>query len=171
MSGFIEWLEKISKEDAKVRAILRRSLSFDPGTFVPAYPYVEPFLRNQDESAWRRKVFYLVAGVWAAHWREDRKGPSLRIGQACANHQNKSASTENRFIALLDADPDQLPHRLRQMMALLRDRNIDFEDLLTGLIYWNTEQRFVQNRWARDFYGSSIQESPQEHSIEKEISE
>lgn len=84
MKGFIEWLEKMNKEDAKVRAVLRRSLSFDPGTFVPAYPYVEPFLRDQDESAWRRKMFYLVAGIWAAHWREDRKGPSLRIGQACA---------------------------------------------------------------------------------------
>lgn len=170
MSGFIEWLEKISKEDTKIRAVLRRSLSFDPGTFVPAYPYVEPFLRNQD-NAWRRKMFYLVAGVWAAHWREDRNGSPLRIGQACANHQNKSTSIESRFIALLDADPDQLPYRLRQMMALLRDQNIDFEDLLTGLLRWNSEQKFVQNRWARDFYGSSIQESPQELSIEKEISE
>ena len=71
MSGFIEWLEGLNEKDTKVRAVLRRSLAFDPGAFVPAYPYVEPFLKGED-NPWRREIFYLVAGIWAAHWREGR---------------------------------------------------------------------------------------------------
>ncbi len=53
MSRFIEWLEGLNKKDTKVRAVLRRSLAFEPGTFVPAYPYVEPFVKGESDS-WRR---------------------------------------------------------------------------------------------------------------------
>ena len=63
-----------------------------------------------------------------------------------------SSSTEGRFINLLDADSDQLPYRLRQMIALLKDQTIDFEDLVKGLLYWNDDRKRTQNTWARDFY-------------------
>jgi CRISPR system Cascade subunit CasB len=153
MNGFIDWLEGLNEKDNKVRAMLRRSLAFDPGAFVPAYPYVEPFLKGED-NPWRRKMCYLVAGLWAAHWREGRNGVMLPIGKACADYQTASGSTstERRFINLLDADIDQLPHRLRQMIALLKEQNTDFEALLKGLLYWNDDQKRTQNAWARDFY-------------------
>jgi len=153
MSGFIEWLESLNEKDTKVRAVLRRSLAFDPGAFVPAYPYVEPFLKGED-NPWRREIFYLVAGIWAAHWREGRNGTPLSIGKACAAYQaaSGSSSTERRFINLLDADRDQLSHRLRQIVALLKEQVIDFDALLKGLLYWNDDQKSTQNGWARDFY-------------------
>ena len=153
MNGFIEWLEELSEKDTKVRAVLRRSLAFDPGQHVPAYPYVEPFVKNENNS-WRRDMYYLVAGLWAAHWREDQKGLPLSLGRACAAYQvaSGSTSTESRFIALLDADQDQLLHRLRQMVALLKEQPIDFDDLLKKLLYWNDDQRRTQTDWARDFY-------------------
>ena len=153
MNGFIEWLECLNEKDTKVRAVLRRSLAFDPGAFVPAYPYVEPFLKGED-NPWRREIFYLVAGLWAAHWRESRNGTPLSIGKACAAYQTASgsSSTERRFINLLDADCDQLSHRLRQIVALLKEQVIDFDTLLKGLLYWNDDQKRTQNGWARDFY-------------------
>jgi CRISPR system Cascade subunit CasB len=153
MSGFIDWLESLNKKDTRVRAVLRRSLAFDPGTFVPAYPFIEPFLK-EEKNSWQREIYYLVAGLWAAHWREGRLGEPLTLGRACAAHQAASGSTsaERRFINLLDADPDQLPHRLRQMIALLKEESLNFKDLLTGLLYWNNERRRTQNAWARDFY-------------------
>jgi len=155
MSGFIESLESRNKNDTRVRATLRRSLSIAPGAFVPAYPYVEPFLKNAIQ-AWRREAHYLVAGLWATHWREGPRGQAMSIGKACAVHQSStgSTSTERRFINLLDADTDQLPYRLRQMIALLKDQPIDFEALLKGLLYWNDDQKRTQNAWAREFYRS-----------------
>ena len=155
MSAFIESLESRSENDTRVRATLRQSLSFAPGAYVPAYPYVESFV-NDPGNAWRRETYYLVAGVWAAHWREGSKGQSMPIGKACAAHQfaTGSTSTERRFINLLDADTDQLPHRLRQMIALLKDEPIDFEALLKGLLCWNDDEKRTQNAWARDFYRS-----------------
>lgn len=153
MKGFIEWLEGLNEKDTKVRAVLRRSLSFEPGSFAQAYPYVEPFIRSE-EIAWRREAFYLVAGLWAMHWRQDRAGETMPIGKACAAHQKgtNSASTERRFIAMLDSDTGQLPYRLRQMVALLKDYSIDFESILKGLFNWTDDERRTQTAWARDFY-------------------
>jgi len=170
MSGFIEFLESRSEKDTGVRATLRRSLSFAPGTFVPAYPYVEPFVKDTGQS-WRREAHYLVAGVWAAHWREGSRGPSMSIGQACAAHQSATGSTntERRFINLLDADTDQLPNRLRQMAALLKDQPIDFDALLKGLLYWNDDEKRTQNAWARDFYRSIDAETEDEPAPQEEV--
>lgn len=172
MNGFIGWLEDLNAKDTKVRAVLRRSLAFDPGTFVPAYPYVEPFLNGEDNH-WRRTTLYLVAGLWAAHWREGQRGEPISLGKACAVHQatTGSTSTERRFINLLDADPDQLPNRLRQMIALLKEQAIDFDELLKGLLYWNDDQKRTQNAWARDYYRYLNHETATEHQNEKEISE
>ncbi|AXQ28792.1 type I-E CRISPR-associated protein Cse2/CasB [Solimonas sp. K1W22B-7] len=153
MSAFIVYLEKLNEADSKVRAVLRRSLAFEPGQYVPAYPYVEPFVQD-DDAAWRRTAHHLVAGLWAAHWREGRGGPSLSLAEACAAHQLKSgsASTERRLINLLDADRDQLSHRLRQMVALLADQAIDFAALLDDLLKWQYDRKPTQNKWARAFY-------------------
>jgi len=179
MSGFIEWLESLNEKDTKVRAVLRRSLAFDPGRYIQAIPYVEPFVKNESDS-WRREMLYLVAGLWAMHWREDYPETPMPIGKACAvfdsqkrnamgtDEKQKLTSTEKRFITLLDADGDQLPHRLRQMVALLKEQPIDFDHLLTGLLYWNDDQKRTQKSWARDFYRNLNHESEIEPTSQEE---
>lgn len=154
MSGFIKWLEEISAKDTKVRAVLRRSLSFGPGEYPAAFPYVEPFVKGEG-SNWRREAHYLIAGLWAMHWREGR-GAGMSIGKACAHYQlnTNSTSTERRFITLLDSDVEQLPNRLRQVVALLKEHDLDFEGLSSEVCGWNSEDKWVQNKWARDFYRS-----------------
>jgi len=171
MNGFIKWLEGLNEKNTRVRAVLRRSLAFDPGTYVPAYPYVEPFVKDDDNS-WRREVHYLVAGLWAAHWREGRSGEPMSLGNAAAAHQaeSNSLSTERRFITLLDSDPDQLPHRLRQMIALLKEQSIDFDALLKGLLYWSDDRKRTQNAWARDFYRNINHKSKTEFTTNQEES-
>ena len=99
-------------------------------------------------------MHYLVAGLWAAHWREGRAGVAMPLAKASALHQiaSGSASTERRFIHLLDADREQLPHRLRQMVALLNEQPLDFQSLLNDLLFWNRDDKREQNVWARTFY-------------------
>jgi CRISPR system Cascade subunit CasB len=163
MSGLIAWLEQLNESDNKARAVLRRSLAFDPGQHIPAFPYVEPFLQGE-EPGWHRDMHYLVAALWAAHWREGQPRTKIKIAVAVGLHdkerrdklnpkeRSKPTSTEKRFISLLDADEDQLAHRLRQMIALLGEQPIDFESLLDDLLRWNSESKRTQNAWARDFY-------------------
>ncbi len=154
MSTIIESLEDMVKKESKVRAVLKRSLFFAPGTYPPAFPYVEPRLSG-DDNRWRRMVYYLVAGLWARYWREPN-GIRQNLPSACGAlyvKSERSANTEKRFIALLDADEGQLAYRLRQVLSLLKDYRIDFDALLMDLFSWNHPDKSVQIRWARDFYG------------------
>lgn len=179
MSSFINYLEGLNQSDSRVRATLRRSLAFTPGEYVPAFPYVEIFLKS-DTDDWRRKAFYLVAGLWAMHWREGRSGLPLTIGKACAaldcekrgklsqEDRRKTSNTEKRFITLIDSDTDQLPHRLRQMIALLKEQTIDYDVMLNDLFLWNKEQKQVQHAWARQFYKQLNQELEIETLTEEE---
>ena len=166
MSGLIAWLEQLNEADSKVKAVLRHSLAFDPGQHIPAFTYVEPFLKGVEEG-WRRNMHYLVAALWAAHWREGQPDSKIKlavaVGRYDLEHRNKviaeerrkTTSTEKRFIALLDADEDQLPHRLRQVVALLGEQPIDFDALLYDLLRWkNHDDKRPQIDWARDFYST-----------------
>ncbi len=172
MSGLIAWLEQLNEVDSKAKAVLRRSLAFAPGQHIPAFPYVEPFLKGAEEG-WRRDMHYLVAALWAAHWREGRTGLATPLARACAAHhlKNDSASTERRFISLLDSDREQLPHRLRQMVALLGEQPIDFDALLNDLLCWNFDDKRTQNAWARDFYRTLNPISKNNAEAEMEIAE
>lgn len=169
MSAFLDWLEDKNRRDTRVRAELRRSLAFAPGTYPRAFPHVEPFLKD-DAAPWRREAHYLVAALWAAHWKEGRDTPILPIGRAAASHRlnTGSASTEARFIALLDADGEQLPYRLRQMLALLKEQSIDFGALLEDLLRWYDDRKRTQNAWARDFYQVLSREPDQDQQTETE---
>jgi CRISPR system Cascade subunit CasB len=171
MSAFIDWLEARRGEDPRIRADLKRSLAFEPAAYVPAFRWVEPFLQG-DCSPWRRKAHYLVAGLWALHGEQE--GSRVGLGVAVARHQNQSnsSSTEGRFIALLDADEDQLPHRLRQMVSLLKEQSLDFGALLEGILRWRNDSKWTQNDWARDFYrtlhtqdGSMAEPTPAEEAL------
>jgi CRISPR system Cascade subunit CasB len=149
----IEFLEGIAEKESKVRAVLKRSLAFDPGLYPPAFPYVEHRLGN-DDGNWKRTVFYLVAGLWALRRRESH-GQGQTLPSACKEFylkNEKSPSVEKRFMALLDADDGQLSNRLRQMVTLLKEYPIDFDHLLKDLLSWNHPDKWVQIKWAKEFY-------------------
>lgn len=162
----------VASLDAQGKATLRRSLAFAPGAWPTAFPYVEPWIRGQD--GWRRSVAYLVAGLQslsrAGQPRGDFGDAARRLWGATG-----TASTEQRFIAVLEADSDELPHRLRQMVALMNAYDLapDWERLRRDLVSWPNGERFVQQRWARSFYARPDDDmhAPKETVHENEVEE
>lgn len=152
MSGtsFVNWLESLKGQKAwtAARAALRRSLAFEPGTYPPAMPYVEPFVR---EEGWPREAHYLVAGLYALKDGTHEEGRTLAQALQEASVKRESASVEKRFLSLLDADRDQIAFRLRQAVGLV-EGGLDFAKLLDDLLWWFHPDRKVQVRWAREFY-------------------
>ena len=154
MERYMQFVAFLRRLDRKALAELRRSLAFDPGTYPRVFPYVEPFISRESE----RRGFYLLAGLFALHPDGGAgAGEKTSLGDAVAHlyaQRDRNTSIEQRFITLLDADRDQLPHRLRQMISLLKAEQIpvDWEQLLSDLLYWASERHTVQQRWARDFY-------------------
>lgn len=159
-NAFLDWLEKLKEQKAwtPARAALRRSLAFDPGAYPPAMPYVEPFVR---EEGWAREAHYLVAALYALKDGEHQEERTLARALREAMEARGSDSLEGRFQALLDADRDQLPFRLRQAVSLV-EGGLDFARLLEDLLYWFHPERWVQARWAKEFYGKESVEEEKE---------
>lgn len=183
--AFVQYLRRRSESADLAR--MRRSLG-EPGQAV--IPVVEGFvgrIQSKYEDPWERLVYYLVSGLWATtvsssdleHFRKevqedqgelpDQDKPlseSYRraLGHAIAQlylTRGQPKSIEQRFINLLDADEEQLPYRMRQMMQLLKTEEgirVYWSELLNDLLKWNRERKPVQQKWARAFYRTVSQE-------------
>lgn len=156
-SRVIERLEQLAARDTAVVSTLRRSLSFEPGQYVPAFPIIEPLLYDASEA--RRWTVYLVAGLWAtAQRRAQGTGQPLALAlRRMASGRrggDTSSSVDLRFTSLLDSDRDELPYRLRQVVSLINSdqQAIDWPVLLADLSAWGAESRYVQQRWAAQYW-------------------
>lgn len=157
--SFVNYLIGLKDGDRGALAHLKRSLSFDPGAYPRAYPYVERFVGTDKhtDDPWRRAM-YLAAGLFGLHPLHN-DGVSFASAFGRIGRARDSTSIEQRFIALLGADAESLPTLLRQSVSLLAadGQGCDYVDLLDDLTRWlnpfNPEARDrLRQRWARDFY-------------------
>lgn len=147
---FIAALERLARmDDRAALSALRRSLSED--ATAQAYPYVVPFF-PRERTPWLESTYLLVAGLFALHpiCGESSLGAALRRVREATG----STSVEQRFVALLDAHPEDLGTHLRHALSLVRSKEIaiDWHDLLRTLRHWNED--WARRRWASDFWGS-----------------
>ncbi len=151
--SFVTHLRSLAERDRGALAILRRALAFKPGRFPGAFPFVEPF--TVGEGGWSREAHYLAAMLFALHphHTDDPRASLGRVLSVLAQRRG-SGSLEARFVALLDADEDQIADRLRYAVSLLASEDIpvNYIRLLDDLRFWRSEERTVQVRWAQDFY-------------------
>ena len=169
---FIGQLQKlVDAEDRAALARLRHSLAFAPGEYVHAFPFVERFTATL--SGTRRRLYFLVAGLFATH-PERSTDPQENLGRSLKRlylEQHESPSTEKRFLALLEADDEQLPEHLRHLVGLLRAKGIpvNWERLLQDLLNRQYEQDqgadTTKQRWAQSFY-RPLAETPESQSTE-----
>jgi CRISPR type I-E-associated protein CasB/Cse2 len=96
----------------------------------------------------------LVAGLFA--WM---KGLCLQcdnvdFGRAFGSglKREQKLTREKRFTDLLDADPDDLPDKLRQAITLIQGQSLDWTTLILHLTRWDDADKWVQKRWARGYW-------------------
>ena len=157
-----EWLAKLVA-DRGAMANLRRGLGKPPGTVHQMDRNILPFLSGEPE-----KPYYLVAALFAG-WHQgkdsvvtnppDNLGKSLKaIVEKEVKEGRKREDVEDRLekrlVALLNCHRDDLPQHLRQVVGLLRSKEvaINWAQLLHDIRGWNWESRAVQRAWARGFW-------------------
>jgi len=148
----------VEREDRGALAQLRRGLGKPPGSCAAMYPYVVPWLRT-DCPPWEQDAHYLVASLFASHADHSDHFRSMgetmrRVGAASGD----DASTERRFVALLNASGDELPDHLRHAVALAKSKgvSVNYERLCKDIMNWNSDFRNVQKAWAADFWAQKI---------------
>lgn len=150
--------------DRAALATLRRALGKAPGESIEAYPIVYRALGGADLPPWAEEPYFIVAPLFALYpeggWPGEAKpGQPRNLGVSFARLAQSvdSGSIEKRFQALLDSRRRELPERLRHAVSLLRahEAPIDWLQLLRDLRAWDADDRRVQRRWARAYWGDA----------------
>lgn len=158
---FINYLETL-REDRGALAALRRGLGKPAGTERAMFPYVVPWVPER-ASRRQEEAYYLIAALFASH---PEPGGSGNLGEAfrqtCDPNGDNSA-IERRFVALLEAHPDDLPFYLRQAISFLASKEVpvDWNRLFADIQAWDHPDGYVQKQWARGFWGRAAQENEQ----------
>lgn len=157
--GYLLSLAKEGSEDRGALADLRSGLGKEPGQMARLHKHVVPYL---PEKSYNDRWFYVLASLFGS-FPKHRIGYSL--GKAFKPLKAKSDSMEARFVALLNAHPDDLADHLRHAVSLLKsnEQPLDWFRLLDDLIQWDHPDGHVQLRWARDFYAGGGQTTAMTH--------
>lgn len=148
-ANFITRLEKL---DAGDRARFRRNAG---NTLAEAHNTLGLFYKvlPQGVPAYQEETYFLVATIYPLAESGSQKdfGSSLFSAKTLKNSKGLDSRVEN----LLDADFTQLHFRLRQTVKFLRSSRvtINWQKLLDDLLSWEHPDRFVQQRWARSYFG------------------
>jgi len=146
--GYLLNLAKEGQEDRGALADLRSGLGKEPGEMARVHKHVVPYLPDKSYNDRRYYVTAALFGSFPKHLSGHSLGAAFRPLRA------KSDSMEARFVALLNAHPDDLDDHLRHAVSLLKanEQPLDWFRLLDDLIQWDHPEGRVQLRWARDFY-------------------
>ena len=161
--GFVTFLQGLKERDDRgALATLRKGLGRPPGEEPEMHKYVVRWAGGE-RSLWVENTYYLVAALFAHHpvqWpvqRDTREGQS-NLGASFALLSNPDGipeSVERRFTGLLSVPAEDLHLHLRHAVSLLKSKDVpvDWAQLLDDLRWWEHEDRWVQRRWSRAFWG------------------
>jgi CRISPR system Cascade subunit CasB len=146
--GYLLSLAKEGHEDRGALADLRSGLGKEPGMMARVHKHVVPYL---PEKGYNDRWYYVTATLFGS-FPKHRDGRSL--GAAFRPLRSKSESMEARFVALLNAHPDDLDDHLRHAVSLLKanEQPLDWFRFFEDVLQWDCPEGHIQLKWARDFY-------------------
>ncbi|MDD4079927.1 MAG: type I-E CRISPR-associated protein Cse2/CasB [Eubacteriales bacterium] len=151
VDSFVARLKTLPVAD---RTALKRSLGLplQEADAKAAAAFYKVYQRN---SAWDEDVCFITACAAAAF--HNCGGPEKEFALRLREMGAQSTGVENKLLQLLDIPrkPEnyfavKLGRLLRQTLS--KGLNVDFAQLLRDLLQWEHPSRFVQLKWARDFY-------------------
>lgn len=146
---------RLQADARRILARLRRS-AVGARQEVEAYEIV--FAHNPPRA--EEKSWLLIAGLFALHPQPFPTGPGSRtIGASMRELESRRGeSATKRFLQLVSADSNALPHYLRQAVRLLdsSDVTLNYRRLLQDVHVLLSDDAIraqeVRLEWARDFY-------------------
>ncbi len=167
-----DFISNLERLDAGGRARLKRNAGRTLNQARDAYQVFFNALPRVVTDERIQEDYFLIATLYAVGTHRENPRPTnpprslgaslrqvrLQVKDANADRQ---ISLDKRFQALLDADREQLPFRLGQIVRLLATHQIaiDWRRLLQHVRSWNAEDRWVQLAWARDYYTTTSEQS------------
>lgn len=154
IDSYFRCIDELSKGS---RAALKRKagtmLSEADGKALVVFYQCLPY-----EITYRQDVWFAIGCMhclWDAETR-DRK-PIEKAFSTMLHEESVSESVERRIISLLDMQWDDegfFLAKLLRLMKLAKSRNVsvDCSLLLSDILSWDYEKRYVQHKWVRALY-------------------
>lgn len=151
------FIESLARLDTGEKARLRR----DAGKTLAECQNIGLFYRllPYGVATGKEEIYFLVATLYPllADGGNGNFGTVLR--QVRDPDAKKNKGLNRRVEILLDSDTDQIRFRLRQAVRFIRSHNskitVNWARLLDDLLRWDIPARYVQQEWARDYFGLS----------------
>jgi len=149
------------KQDRAALSALRSGIGKTPGESTRMFPFIVRFLKEGGSDPAQLQSVFLTASLFASHpshARVGNLGASLRHAVR-AKHGEDGVSA--RFTAALDADPEDLPRKLVELVGLCESAGAPLD---WNRFYWDACHLLGQdddsrNRtrlaWARGFWSPS----------------
>jgi CRISPR system Cascade subunit CasB len=168
---FLESLHRRINSDNGAKATLKRALSGEERHIRNSYSIILPHI--PDVTEWQQEIWILVACLSGYYPQTLDRESQQNFGCSCRGLANATSSegADRRFRALLDTALEDLRSPLTALIRQIKIKEvrIDYPKLLADLCQWDHPDQYIQDRWARTFWGASnIGEEASKSSSENE---
>jgi CRISPR system Cascade subunit CasB len=147
------------KNDNGAKADFKRALSGEPEHIRKVYPFVLPYLGNVSE--WEQGQIWIPVACLSVYYPQTlREAAKQRnFGYSCSGlaKATNSDGADRRFRALLDLALTDIQSPLTALVRQMKSKGItiDHPKLLADLCQWEHPNQYIQDQWARKFWGAS----------------
>lgn len=174
-SRFLQSVSDRIKNDKGAQADFKRALSGESEHIRKVYPYVLPHIGNASE--WEQKQIWIPVACLSVYYPQpvSETEKPRNFGHSCralATATN-SEGADRRFRALLDLALTDIRSPLAALVRQMKDKKIaiDYPKLLADLRRWEHPDQFIQDQWARAFWGASPSSSEEAKPAAEDIAE
>ncbi|MEC4088126.1 type I-E CRISPR-associated protein Cse1/CasA [Pseudoalteromonas rubra] len=140
-----------------ILAALKKSLDQQKKTQLVAISYLGPLLARDEK---RSEIQTFVSGLFASHTKSFQESQHTSFGGSWRlADEGQRPGMSFRFECLLEAKGEQLRQTLRQMVQILKSKDIaiDYRTLMEDLYHWDSDDKRIQLKWARDYWAKPTQ--------------
>jgi len=153
-SRFLQSVSDRIKNDNGAKADFKRALSNEPEHIRKVYPFVLPYLGNASE--WEQKQIWIPVACLSVYYPSTQKIGNF--GHSCCGlaTATNSEGADRRFRALLDLALTDIQSPLTALVRQMKGKGIaiDYPQLLADLRQWEHPNQYIQDHWARAFWGA-----------------
>jgi CRISPR system Cascade subunit CasB len=163
-TDFLKSLHKRIENDNGAKAAFKRALSGESNHLRHIYAFVLLYLGGVSE--WKQNYIWIPIACLSVYYPQPIREKIHDFGYSCwkLNQGSNSKGTERRFKALLDTDLVDIQSPLNALVRQMKSKEIpiDYPQLISDLSQWEHPNQYIQDRWARTFWGVHSDDNEQD---------
>jgi CRISPR type I-E-associated protein CasB/Cse2 len=168
---YLESVHRKIEHDNAAKATLKRALTGEPRHLRAVYPIL---LSELDKAGvnYHQDEWIFVACLFAYYPQSLDLARPQNFGYAARGlaGEGTSGGADRRFRVLLDTSLDNLRSPLSALVRLLKSKSIaiHYPQLIADLSSWEHPDQYIQDNWARAFWGAPPKSAAAEPAAETE---